>query len=223
VFNLPTQKLDDRLTPKPVTLPVVRIRPVPDDAHDIKLQAQRLIQVRIVKAGTQAWQAITEVETFESWKRIGAALSIGKQHALAVSGANAPWGRNYCKALNEWTKRNGFGAMKASTRSVAIAMNEHIAEITAWRSTLPERQRQRLNGPQQNVRRWRRETANGSKRVEDAQKAASAAWRKFVRCVEALPADQAAPLWQIVREETKKRCLTESPTIREYQACQRAF
>jgi hypothetical protein len=201
VFNLPTQKLDDRLTPKPVTLPIVKLRSVPDDARDIKLQAQRLLEVRVVKSGLQAWQNIVEAETFESWKKIGAALSVGKQHALAVSGANAPWGRNYCKALNEWTKRNGFGAMKASTRSVAIAMNEHIAEITAWRVTLPERQRQRLNGPQQNVRRWRRETANGSKRVEDAQKAAAAAWRKFVRCVDKLSAEDAMPLWQTVQAE----------------------
>jgi hypothetical protein len=28
------------------------------------------------------------------------------------------------------------------------------------------------------------------------EKAAAAAWRKFVRCVEALPADQAVPLWR---------------------------
>jgi hypothetical protein len=48
----------------------------------------------------------------------------------------------------------------------------------------------------QNVRRWRRETADSIKRVENAQKAASAAWRRFVACVGALSPEQAAPIRQ---------------------------
>jgi hypothetical protein len=201
VFNLPTQKLDDRLTPKPVTVAPIKLRAVPHDERDIKLQAQRLLEVRTVKAGAQAWQAITTVETFDSWKKIGAALHVGKQHALVLTGANRPWGSNYSRALCEWMKANHFDRMPSSLRSVAIEMHEHIAEITAWRSTLPERQRQRLNGPQQNVRRWRRETADKVQRVEDAQKAASAAWRRFMRCVDKLSAEDALPLWQTARTQ----------------------
>ena len=31
----------------------------------------------------------------------------------------------------------------------------------------------------------------------------------------AWPADQAAPLWQIVRDETKRRCLTRTAIVRQ--------
>src|SRR5262245_4627404 len=39
-------------------------------------------------------------------------------------------------------------------------------------------------------------TANTVKPADDAQQAAAVAWRRFSSLVEALPPDQAAPLWQ---------------------------
>ena len=35
--------------------------------------------------------------------------------------------------------------------------------------------------------------------LDDVAMTAAAAWRRFVVCVEALPADQAAPLWQVAQ------------------------
>jgi hypothetical protein len=186
---------------KPVTLPIIRLRTPPDVERDLKLQAQRLIEIRTVKAGAEAWQAIGKAESFECWKKIGAALSVGKQHALNVSGANQAWGQNYSREFCKWMKENRFDKMPKSLRSIAIEMHENIDAITRWRSTLTDKQRQRLDGPLQNVRRWRRETANGTKRVEDAQKAAAAAWRRFMRCVNKLSAKDAMPLWQTVQAE----------------------
>jgi hypothetical protein len=38
------------------------------------------------------------------WKIIGAALAIGKAHALRVTGANRAWGRNYSRAFCDWMR-----------------------------------------------------------------------------------------------------------------------
>jgi hypothetical protein len=92
----------------------------------------------------------------------------------------------------------GFGDMPKSVRSVAIELYENIDAITAWRATLPERQRRRLVHPLSNVRRWRAATTYNGKSPADYKMEAVAAWKKFLACVAQLPADQAAPLWQMV-------------------------
>ena len=46
----------------------------------------------MIRAGRDAWEAIGKAESFEAWKRIGAARAIGKAHALGVTGANSARG-----------------------------------------------------------------------------------------------------------------------------------
>jgi hypothetical protein len=41
--------------------------------------------------------SIHESESFEGWAAIGAALAIGKAHALKVTGANAARGQHYSR------------------------------------------------------------------------------------------------------------------------------
>lgn len=89
-------------------------------------------------AGRDAWQAIGRAESFEAWKSIGAALAIGKAAALKLTGANAAWGRNYSRAFHTWMAEHGFGDMRSSDRSHAIELHENLAEITAWRDSLPD-------------------------------------------------------------------------------------
>jgi hypothetical protein len=57
------------------------------------------------------------------WKAIGAALAVGKAHALRVTGANAAWGRNYSREFSQWMKAHGFHKMTPSVRSHAIELN----------------------------------------------------------------------------------------------------
>jgi hypothetical protein len=116
--------------------------------------------VRVIRAGRDAWESINKAQSFEGWKRIGAALAIGKAHALRVTGANRAWGRNYSREFGEWMKRHG---LPKSTRSVAIELAENIEAIEQWRSTLPEKQRRRLVHPLSNVRRWRAATAHNGR------------------------------------------------------------
>jgi hypothetical protein len=77
---------------------------------------------------------------------IGAALSVGKAHALKVTGANRAIGQHYCCAFSQWAKANGFYSMRASDRFYAIALHENLTAITAWRDALPEHKRRRLIG-----------------------------------------------------------------------------
>jgi hypothetical protein len=56
--------------------------------------------------------------------------------------------------------------------------------------------------PLSNVRRWRATTADGNgKCPQDLKREAAAAWRRFVSCVQALPPDEAEPLWQAALAE----------------------
>jgi len=78
----------------PVTLPELACLKAPlDDAAERREIAARFAEHRTVRAG----MAINKAESFEGWKAIGAALAVGKAHALRVTGANAAGGRNYSR------------------------------------------------------------------------------------------------------------------------------
>lgn len=182
-----------------VTLPRLVFMTGEDDP---KAVAERIRTTRTIRAGRDAWHAIEKAETFEAWRSIGAALAIGKAHALHVTGANRAAGQHYCREFGKWVKEYGFDQIPKSTRSHVIEMFENIEAIEAWRATLPDKQRRRLRSPQINVRRWRASTANGNgKCLIDLKREAMRAWRRFVDCAQALPADQAQLLWQAVLSE----------------------
>jgi hypothetical protein len=186
----------------PVTLPKLAFMAGQDD--NMKEAAEQIATTRTIRVGRDAWQAINRAESFDGWRAIGAALAVGKHHALKVTGANAAWGRNYSREFAAWMKRHGFDKMAKSVRSVAVELHENANAIEAWRATLPERQRKRLVHPLSNVRRWRAATAHGNgKCPQDLRRDAMAAWRRFVSCVKALPADEAAPLWQAALAEAQ--------------------
>ena len=93
---------------------------------DIELEAReaqaRVAERRTIRRGLDALAAINKAESFDGWKAIGAALSIGKRHALKVTGAPAAWGRNYSLEFNLWVRQHGFdkalGTVASLTRGV---------------------------------------------------------------------------------------------------------
>jgi hypothetical protein len=189
---------------KPVTLPRFDLPEV--DEIEAKEVAARFAELRTIREGQDLWHEINRASSFENWKKIGAALSVGKNRSLFVSRANRAMGRTYSREFNQWIVEHRFDGMAKSLRSVAIEMHENIHAIEQWRTTLTDKQRRRLRGPLQNVRRWKRETGQTqSKRTNaisssapcesGAVARAKAAWRRFVSLCEALPPDLAAPLW----------------------------
>jgi hypothetical protein len=177
--------------------------PPVDTEPERRETAARFAEHRTIRSGLDAWAEINKAQSFEAWKRIGAALSVGKAHALRVTQANAPMGRWYSLAFSEWIKAHGFEKMPAATRSVAIELHEHAEAITAWRDTLPERLRKSLVHPLSVTRRWRASKAHNGKCPADPKRDAVAACARFRSSVEALPADQARPLWQAALSEAQ--------------------
>jgi hypothetical protein len=188
--------------------PVAPVSLAQFDIADIDLEretreaAAKVHERKVIRAARDAYDQILKAESFEAWCRLGAGLAYGKRYALKVTGANRAWGRNYSLAFSAWMKECGFGFMRPSDRSNAIELHENLTAITAWRASLPERERRRLIGAQANVKRWRKETRHGNgKCAQDLRRDAKAAWRRFIRCVQLLPVHEAEPLRQMVLAE----------------------
>jgi hypothetical protein len=183
---------------RPVRVAAIKLTDI-DIEREAQEAAAKVAERRVIRAGRDAWHEIGRAESFEAWCRIGAALAVGKAYALK---ANAAWGRTYSLAFGAWMKECGFGFMRSSDRSNAVELHENLKAITAWRITLPERERRRLIGAQANIKRWHRETRHGNgKCPQDLKREAKAAWKRFTWCLRLLPASEAAPLWQAALAE----------------------
>ena len=197
--RLGEETLIDNRPPVPVTVPelsFLKKGPPLDNEPERREIAARFAEHRIVAKGRDAWAAIDKAESFDGWKAIGAALAVGKADALRVSGAPTAWGRNYSREFNLWVRQHGFDKMPAATRSVAVELHEHAEAITAWRNSLPERQRRRIIHPLSVTRRWRASTAHNGRSPTDLRRDAKAAFLRFCACVGALPVEEATPLWR---------------------------
>jgi hypothetical protein len=156
---------------RPITRPPINLPDLDDRAIEAETREAQS-RVRVIRAGRDAWEAVAKAESFEGWLAIGAALSVGRRHALKVTQANAPMGRRYSREFNLWIKAHGFDRMPAATRSIAIELAENIEAIETWRATLPEKRRRRLVHPLSNVARWKAATAHNGKCPTDLHRAA---------------------------------------------------
>jgi hypothetical protein len=182
---------------RPVTLPSLHCLdkpPAEADETELKAAAAKIAEQHTVRCGLDAWRAINKAETFNGWKAIGAALMVGRDHALKATGANAPMSRRYCKVFNAWIVAHHFTEMPKSVRSVAIDLHENIDAITEWRATLSEKDRRRLVHPLSNVRRWRQATTPKAK--SDRARQAETALKCFLSRMAQLSPSEAAPLWE---------------------------
>ena len=164
---------------KPVTLPQLALRDIDIEA-EAREAAANVAERKIIRMGRDCWQEIGRTNSFEAYTKIAAALAVGRTFALRSTGANRPEGQNYCKAFSGWINEHGFASMQKSVRSTCLELHEHINQITAWRDSLPERQRRRLIHPLSVTRRWKASLAHGeAKAPQDLKRDAAAAWRRF--------------------------------------------
>ena len=198
----------------PVTLPKVKLA-IFDIEAERKETAARIVEQRTVRLGCAAWAALGKAESFEAWRAIGAALTIGKAHALRVTNAPQAWGRNYSREFSEWIKTHGFDRMPKSVRSVAIELHENGKAIDEWRSTLSDKDRRRLIHPLSNVRRWRAATRCNGKSQQDLKRDAAAAWRPAVnkQAFEEILRDYLEKMGGVFREDIGLMDLSKSRPI----------
>src|SRR5262249_31770376 len=148
----------------PVTLPRLAFMDGDAGEDDARDAAARIVTERAIRAGLDAWETMHVADGLDKWRAVGAALSIGRQWALNVTGANRPAGGMYSRAMGRWCAENQFEQMPKTTRSYALAIFEHAVEIEQWRKTLPEKQ-QRLGGLRL-LRRWRRQAQAAKPRYD---------------------------------------------------------
>lgn len=158
---------------KPVTLPpLAGLAQAQDDPDAIERKelAAKLAEQRVVRQGQEAIELVGRSTSFELWLRVGRGLLVGKKLAIAQAGND--WGQTYSKIFSAWIRRHHFDRTPggAPARSVAIELAEHADQITAWRDSLPKRQRRRLIHPLSVTRRWRAATGQyQAQRFRDAR------------------------------------------------------
>jgi hypothetical protein len=187
--------------PATVTLPRLKLAEI-DAAAERKETAARIVERRIIRTARDTWASASKANSWEATTAIGAALLIGRNYALRVTGLDVPHGRHYSMALRSWMRTNGFATMSNQTRKHIVILTENAAAVTAWRNGLPERERNRIANPQHLYRRWQASLKNGhGKCLDYVRRDAVTALRRFITSVKLLPAHEAAPLWQAVMAE----------------------
>ena len=113
----------------------------------------------IVSQGRAAWGRLKQgSRSWEDWKIVGAALLEGRVVAMRDARAWHPIGRAYSSALDSWLLDNRLN-VPLSNRADLFTLMGMLPEVEAWRATLTEMRRQRLNRPVSVLTAYRRATA----------------------------------------------------------------
>jgi len=108
-----------------------------------------------VRQGQEAWQRLRSHSTWNDWKKVGAALVIGRAEAMRDGHVNKPKGRSYNAAINAFLKKFGFDGLDSGDRSRLFDVMDHLNEIEAWLGKLSPTERLRFNHPNTVWRRWK--------------------------------------------------------------------
>jgi hypothetical protein len=113
-----------------------------------------------VAEGRSAWQRLCERErkSWSDWLLVGHASIAGRAEAMQQVKANRPLGSKYNRLFGEWLRENGFDSISNQARYRLVLVLEHPPEIEAWRESLDDVQRGRLNHPSAVWFAWKRAT-----------------------------------------------------------------
>jgi hypothetical protein len=140
----------------PITLPAVRWLQRPQ--IEITTPAAHLAELRVVKAGVEAWSRLRRNTSYEDWLSVARALAVGREYAMRVAHADKPCGPRYVAAIGTWLRQHHLDGVTPQERYKALLVLDHLDEITEWRADLDENQRRRLNHPSAILAHWRRVT-----------------------------------------------------------------
>jgi hypothetical protein len=126
----------------------------------------------IIHRGKEAWHRLRTHTTFEDWKAVGKACSIGQATAMRDAHVNKPKGRGYNAAISAWDKKHGFADLDKGVRSRLLDVMRHLAGIEAELAKLSDTKSQELNHPNAVWRFWKRVTKPPSteQRISPVQK-----------------------------------------------------
>ena len=111
-----------------------------------------------VALGREEWLRLKEDApvTWDKWRKIGAAVYIGRQETMAAVGAKKPKGKKYNVRFGHWLQLNGFDDIDSGDRGKLLRIMENLSAVEAWRATLSEADRLRWNHPYSVWTAWKR-------------------------------------------------------------------
>jgi hypothetical protein len=128
-----------------------------------------------VAAGRAAWERIKgrDRATWGDWIDVARSLAIGRAETMKAANTNRPVGTTYNRIMGQWLKQHGFDGINSQERHRALRCLENLGAIEAWRATLDDASRRRLNHVGAIWCHWKR-------RGQETERAAPAV-RNFVK------------------------------------------
>jgi hypothetical protein len=102
----------------------------------------------------EAWDRLKASPDWKEWIAVGEAMVRARTTCMLDTHSNRPAGRGYNAAFSTWLAKRKFGNMDGSDRARLLKCMENIPAIEAWRETLTESERLRLNHPSSVLRKW---------------------------------------------------------------------
>jgi hypothetical protein len=111
-----------------------------------------------VDAGRAAWERIKgrDRATWGDWIDVARSLAIGRAETMKAANTNRPVGTTYNRLMGQWLKQHGFDGINNQERYRALRCLENLDAIEAWRATLDDASRRRLNHVGAIWAHWRR-------------------------------------------------------------------
>jgi hypothetical protein len=138
----------------PITLPAVRWLKRPE--LQVAEPAAHLTELRVVRAGVEAWTRLRRNAGFADWVSVARALAVGRATAMRVAQTDRPVGSKYNAAVGVWLRQHGLDGIGAQERYKALLVVDHLDEVRKWRDALDEDRRRKLNHPSAVWAHWRR-------------------------------------------------------------------
>jgi vacuolar-type H+-ATPase subunit I/STV1 len=114
----------------------------------------------LFRQGMEAWERLKKEESWEDWLKVGQAHIAGRALAMQRAGVttNVPRGTGYKREFGKWLAEYKFDDIDKGDRSRLFAVMENLPAIEAWRKTLTQTERLKLNHPSTVLRKWKKET-----------------------------------------------------------------
>ena len=104
----------------------------------------------VIRTGMKVYAAAPRVPrlTFEDWKAIAQAAAVGSERITKKTGGEKRTPA-YTRAMKAFLEATGFRHLNKDDIAAAMRMLPRWDEIAAWRDTLPQARRDKLNNPRQ--------------------------------------------------------------------------
>ena len=115
----------------------------------------------------EAGERIKSGSHWRDWMFLADGFAVGQAKAMRAAGTNRPYGKAFTRAMGDWLKaRPWANGYDKGTRSNLLWCADHRNEIEAWRESLAQNERDKLNHPTALKRRY-----DAAHKVADANEA----------------------------------------------------